>query len=163
MSCSLCQAEDRLAGSSFMIRDHRYRVDLDEGTGPCRCDSKDSNGGAAIAPYRTGCGVGRSGVDSGCEIDRQFGDMLGASPGLSEHGEYVAQGLLRLRSESVEQSAGTVRSVLPADVQCRPGGNDHALRESGAVMQLWWVHRRRLYGHGFLPFLQILPEYHTDL
>jgi hypothetical protein len=35
-------------------------------------------------------------VDSGGEIDRQFGIMLGVSPGPSEHGETRAHGLLCL-------------------------------------------------------------------
>jgi hypothetical protein len=78
-----------------------------------------------VAPYRTGYGVGRPGVDSGIEVDRQLGDMLGA--------------------------AITVGAVLPADVQRRPSGNDHALREGGAVKQLWGVDRRWLSGRGSAP------------
>lgn len=143
-----------------MLRDHGHCVDLDKSARPCRRDSKDSNGSAAIPPYRTGCGVGRHGIHSGGEIDRQFGDILGSSAGLGQHCEQVAQGLLRLRPESVEQGAGIVRSVLPADVQRRPSGKDHTLCEGGAVIQLWGVDRRGLSGH-WCPFLQIPPEYPT--
>src|SRR6266550_4034636 len=106
-----------------MLRERSYCLDLDESARSCWCDSKDGDGGAVIAPYRTGRGVRRPGVDSGIEIDRQFGDMLGAGPGRSEHGEHIAHGLFRLRFESFEQIAITVRAVLPADVQRRPSGN----------------------------------------
>jgi hypothetical protein len=35
-------------------------------------------------------------IDSGVEIDHQFGNMLGVSPGLTEHGETCVHGLLCL-------------------------------------------------------------------
>jgi hypothetical protein len=88
--------------------------------------------------------------------------MLGAGPGGSEYGEHIAHGLFRLRLESFEQIAITVRAVLPADIQRRPSGNDHALREGGAVKQLWGVDRRWLSGH-MSALLQIRPEYPAGL
>jgi hypothetical protein len=51
-------ARDLPTGSASMARKHSHSLDLDEGAQSRWCDSKDSDGGAVIAPYRTGCGVG---------------------------------------------------------------------------------------------------------
>jgi hypothetical protein len=53
-----CVAEVRLTGSPSMIRERSYCLDLDESARSCWSDSKDSDGRAAVAPYRAGCGVG---------------------------------------------------------------------------------------------------------
>ena len=41
-----------------MIRKRGYCFDFDESARSCWCDSEDSNGGAAVAPDGTGCGIG---------------------------------------------------------------------------------------------------------
>jgi hypothetical protein len=121
-----------------MIRERSYCLDLDESARSCWSDSEDSYGGAVVAPHRAGCCVCCARVDSGGEIDRQFGNMLGVSPSLSEHGEHVAHGLLCLclslsrapvlsvpfcpPTKSVGP-AGTIMPCAKAGLLCSCGGS----------------------------------------
>jgi hypothetical protein len=98
-----------------MIRERSHCLDLDQSARSRWSDSKDSDDARRShrpsgLRHRPTLGRLRG------QIDRQFGNMLGVSPGLSEHGEHIAHGLLRLCFESIEQSASAVRAVLPADV-----------------------------------------------
>jgi hypothetical protein len=62
-----------------MIWERSYYLDLDKSARSCWSDSKDSDGGAVVAPHGAGCCVCCPRVDSGGERDRQFGNMLGVS------------------------------------------------------------------------------------
>ena len=64
------------------------------------------------------------------------GDVLDIGAGLLEHGDHVAQRLLRLRAEAaLDEGAVGSGAVLPAHVERAPGGQDHAPRERGVLVQ----------------------------
>jgi hypothetical protein len=51
-------AEGLANGQSSMITERSYCLDLDKSAGSRWSDSEDSDGGAAVAPYRAGCRIG---------------------------------------------------------------------------------------------------------
>jgi hypothetical protein len=120
-----------------VISKRRYCLDLYHSARSCGRDSENSDCGAVIAPNRARCGVGSYRIDSGREIDRQLGNIFGTAPASASTASTFRMACSVCASSPVKQCAGAVRSVLPADIQRRPSGNDHPLGEGGTVMQLW--------------------------
>lgn len=91
--------------------------------------SNDQNGdrSALTAPHSSrGC-EGLTDIDARGDVDRQFGDVLGTTLRGCEDGEDVLQRLDGLRLDAVAEPSGAVDTVLCADVDRAPCGNDRAL------------------------------------